>query len=43
MRRIEILDCTLRDGAQVNEARFGENAICDIITGLCEAHIDMVE
>ena len=43
MRKIEILDCTLRDGAQVNEARFGENAIYDIIANLCNAEIDMIE
>ncbi len=43
MRSLQILDCTLRDGAQVNEARFGEKAICDIINNLTEAGMDIVE
>ncbi len=43
MRTIEILDCTLRDGAQVNEARFGIDAVKDITQNLCDANIDMIE
>lgn len=31
MNNLQVLDCTLRDGAQVNEARFGEEAIRNII------------
>ncbi len=31
MKSLQILDCTLRDGAQANEGRFGEQAIRDII------------
>ena len=30
MRKIEILDCTLRDGGYVNENNFGKNNIIDI-------------
>lgn len=43
MRNIEILDCTLRDGAQVNEARFGHVAVGDIVRNLRDAGIDMIE
>lgn len=43
MRKLEVLDCTLRDGAQANEARFGEQAIKDIICNLRDAQIDMIE
>lgn len=40
---INLLDCTLRDGAQVNEARFGEKAINDIVDGLTTANIEIIE
>lgn len=43
MKNIMILDCTLRDGAQVNSARFGEHAIKDITSNLVAAGIDIVE
>lgn len=43
MNNIHVLDCTLRDGGYVNQWQFGENNIKDIITGLIDAHIDIVE
>ena len=43
MRNLEILDCTLRDGAQTNGGRFGDEAIQNIILGLRDARIDMIE
>lgn len=43
MKGIQILDCTLRDGAQVNEARFGGQAVTDIIRNLRDARIEMIE
>lgn len=43
MKSIGILDCTLRDGAQVNEARFGVKAATDIAANLSEAGIDIIE
>lgn len=43
MKSIKILDCTLRDGAQVNEARFGERPIKDIISNLTKAKTDIIE
>lgn len=43
MKSIQILDCTLRDGAQANEARFGEQAIRDIIHNLTDAGIEIIE
>ena len=43
MKSLQILDCTLRDGAQANEGRFGEQAIRDIIQNLTEAGIEIIE
>ena len=43
MRNIKILDCTLRDGAQANKARFGKNVIRNIIDNLSQANIDIIE
>ena len=43
MKNIKVLDCTLRDGAQTNAGRFGDQAIKDIIAYLTEAKIDLVE
>lgn len=43
MRKIEILDCTLRDGGYINNWYFGENNIKKIINGLTDAKIDYVE
>ena len=40
---IKILDCTLRDGAYVVDAKFGELRIFDIITTLKNAKIDIIE
>lgn len=43
MKKIRLLDCTLRDGAQTNEARFGECAAKEIARGLAQAKIDIIE
>ena len=43
MKTLQVLDCTLRDGAQANEARFGEQAVKDIIGNLTMAGIDIIE
>lgn len=43
MRKIEILDCTLRDGGYVNNWRFGRNAIIKIIQQLTNAGVEIVE
>lgn len=43
MKRIELLDCTLRDGAYIVNAEFGENAIKGIIANLQNAHVDIIE
>ncbi len=40
---VDILDCTLRDGGHVNEAKFGADNIKAIIDGLCSAGLDYVE
>lgn len=43
MTKIEILDCTLRDGGYVNQWKFGEEKIKNIFNGLVEAKIDIIE
>lgn len=40
---IRLLDCTLRDGAYVNNAEFGKPAMRGIISKLQDAHIDIIE
>lgn len=43
MKRIQVLDCTLRDGGYVNSWNFGRNKIQYIIDGLMAANIDYIE
>ena len=43
MKRIELLDCTLRDGAYIVNAEFGEKAIKGIIKNLQNANVDIIE
>ena len=43
MKRIKILDCTLRDGGYVNSWNFGKDNISKIVSGLCNAGIDYIE
>lgn len=43
LRKINILDCTLRDGGYCNEWRFGFENTRKIISGCLEANIDIVE
>ena len=43
MRNISVLDCTLRDGGYINNFNFGRKAITDIIDGLAQASIDIIE
>ena len=40
---IKVLDCTLRDGAYVTNAFFGENCIKNIIKSLNDAKIEIIE
>ncbi len=40
---IRLLDCTLRDGAYVNNAEFGKPAMRGIINKLQDAHVDIIE
>ncbi|MDA8925616.1 4-hydroxy-2-ketovalerate aldolase [Gammaproteobacteria bacterium] len=40
---IKLLDCTLRDGAHINKGEFGENSIKEVILGLIEANIQLIE
>lgn len=43
MKNISILDCTLRDGGYVNDWRFGETVIEDILHKLCRTNVDILE
>lgn len=40
---IRLLDCTLRDGAYINNGEFGEPALRGIVKKLQDAHVDMIE
>lgn len=42
-RKIELLDCTLRDGAYIVNAKFGVPAIKGIIKKLQNANVDIIE
>ena len=41
--KIQMLDCTLRDGAYVNDSKFGAPVIKGVIKRMQDAHIDVVE
>lgn len=43
MSNIQLLDCTLRDGAHLNSGNFGEKLIRETITNLVRAKIDIIE
>lgn len=43
MKRIRLLDCSLRDGGHLNNGEFGELTIKGIIQSLIDAHIDIIE
>ena len=43
MDRINILDCTLRDGGYVNDFNFGHVVLKDIVQKLSSASIDIIE
>ena len=40
---INILDCTLRDGGYINDWKFSDNQIVNIISALKNANIDIIE
>lgn len=43
MNRVQILDCTLRDGGYCNQWKFGEKNKKIIVNGLCDANTDIIE
>lgn len=43
MGRLSVLDCTLRDGGYCNQWKFGFNNAKQIVNGLVEADIDIIE
>ncbi len=42
-KRINLLDCTLRDGAYICDSRFGTPAIKGIIKKMAEANVEVIE
>lgn len=40
---IKFLDCTLRDGAYINDGKFGEETIKSIVSLLSSAKVDIIE
>lgn len=42
-KQVELLDCTLRDGAYIVDARFGTPAIKGIIKKMQDANVDIIE
>lgn len=42
-KKIQLLDCTLRDGAYIVNAEFGVPAIKGIIKRMQDANVDIVE
>ena len=43
MKKVQLLDCTLRDGAYIVDAKFGVPAIKGIIKKLQDADVDIIE
>ncbi len=43
MNKVNVLDCTLRDGGYINQWKFGNKNIRNIINKLIEANIDIIE
>ena len=42
-KKIELLDCTLRDGSYITDSHFGAPAIKGIIKKMQEANADIIE
>lgn len=43
MGKIQVLDCTLRDGGYCNKWQFGKDNIVKVLNGLNKANIDIIE
>ena len=43
MNIIKVLDCTLRDGGRILNCNFGSEAIKQIVFGLDNSYIDIIE
>lgn len=43
MKNIKVLDCTLRDGGYVNNWQFGAEAIDEIVDGINQSNVDIIE
>ena len=43
MKKVKILDCTLRDGGYLNNWCFGEDTISSILLNLYQSGVDYIE
>lgn len=43
MKKVKLLDCTLRDGGYVNNWLFGKNVICDFVKKMLVSNVEIVE
>ena len=43
MEKIRLLDCTLRDGGYINDWRFGQRTIQNLLARLVDAGCDLIE
>lgn len=43
MKHVQLLDCTLRDGAYLIDKKFGDETINGIVDGLVKAKVDFIE
>ena len=43
MKKIKLLDCTLRDGGYINDWDFGKESIIDITQKLENSNVDILE
>ena len=41
--KVKVLDCTLRDGGYCNQWKFGKDNMVNIISGLMDAGIEVIE
>lgn len=41
--RLDLLDCTLRDGGYLNDWKFGQNAIADMVKSISDTGVEVLE
>ena len=43
MKKVSLLDCTLRDGGYVNDWKFGHSHLISIFERLIDSNVDIIE